>query len=280
MDSATPELFATQEPARTLEVKAQLGEMIKPTELIDIIGIGELTLSARKLYNILLEYAFGEDLGKEGHEWMIPLAELRRKHKGNERIEDDIIALMRTVVVVKLKDGGTRRVQLLGGNDLGEGARQRGLLTYCFDPKLVELLRDSTIYGRLEKEVLLAFTSKYALSLYEAAARRVNLSHKCIEEFSVEEFRDLLGVELGKLARFANLNHRAIKPAVIEVNGLAPFNLDVQPRKQGNRVIGITMAWWAKTIDEKKTAYAELNRSRVGRSARLNGTVETLSEVP
>ncbi len=65
---------------------------------------------------------------------------------------------------------------------------------------------------------------------------------------------------------------------MVEVNGLAPFNLDVQPRKQGHRVIGITMAWWAKSIEEKKTAYAEIKRSRVGRSARLNGTVEGLAE--
>ena len=56
------------------------------------------------------------------------------------------------------------------------------------------------------------------------------------------------------------------------------FNLDVQQHKKGNRVVGLTMAWWAKSIDEKKTAYAELNRSRVGRSARLNGTVEDLAE--
>lgn len=44
-------------------------------------------------------------------------------------------------------------------------------------------------------EVLRAFTSKYALALYEAVARRVRLKHVFTEPFALDDFRELLGVE-------------------------------------------------------------------------------------
>ena len=91
--------------------------MIKPAELIDITGVSHLSLSARRTYNALIANAFGVDMGTEGHEWTIQLAELRKSHTSNDRIEDDIVALMQTVVTVRLGNGKTRRVQLLGGNE-------------------------------------------------------------------------------------------------------------------------------------------------------------------
>src|SRR3954469_694553 len=127
--------------ARTLDLLPGHGEMIKPAELIDIIGVSHLTLSARRLYNKLVSNAFGPEMAIPGHEWTIPISELRGTHKGNERIADSIIALMQTVVTVRLTNGQTRRVQLLGGNDMWDEERSRGYLTYSFDGRLVELLQ-------------------------------------------------------------------------------------------------------------------------------------------
>ena len=189
------------------------GEMIKPAELIEISGASHLTLSARRLYNQLVAHAFGPKMGIAGQEWTIPIAELRGMHDSNDRLADSIVALMKTVVTVRLANGQTRRVQLLGGNDMHDEGRSRGLLTYSFDRRLVELLGNSTVFGKLELAVMMAFSTKYALALYEAVARRARLRHKFSEEMSLEEFRELLGVPLGKLTTFGNLNEYAIKPA-------------------------------------------------------------------
>jgi hypothetical protein len=43
--------------------------------------------------------------------------------------------------------------------------------------------------------------------------KRGNLKHKHSEEFSLDRFRALLGVEKGKLERFLHLRQRAIDPA-------------------------------------------------------------------
>ncbi|WP_436644532.1 replication initiation protein [Microbaculum sp. FT89] len=254
--------------------------MIKPAELIDITGAAGLTLAARRLYNILLAHAFGKEMGIEGYEWTIPLADLRGTHKGNERIEDSIIALMKTIVMVRLHDGRTRRVALLGGNDMGDPDRRHGALTYSFDKRLVPLLKESTVFGKLELAVLRAFSTKYALALYEAIARRVRLEHIFSEEFSLEDFRELLGVPPGKLTTYGNLNQYAIKPAITEINALAAFNVKVLPRKQGRRVVGVLVGWWHKDLDELKQAYAETQRPHVGRKARITNTVESVVDAP
>ena len=87
---------------RTIERTPHHGEMIKPAELIDISGGAPLSLAARRVYNQLVANAFGVDMAEFGHQWSIPIAELRGAHKGNERISDVIVALMKTVVTVRL----------------------------------------------------------------------------------------------------------------------------------------------------------------------------------
>jgi hypothetical protein len=261
---------------RTLEITPNLGEMVKPAELIEVRGASKLTLADRRLFNILLHKAFGPDLASKHRRFEIPLSELRETHDSNDRLVRSIEALMTTVVTIQRADGSTDRVQLLGWNNLSDPRRKRGTLKYSIPPELAELLQDSTVFAKLELEVLRSFTSKYALSLYERVAKNVRLSHKFMERFSLEEFREVLGVEPGKLKTFGNLNQYAIKPALLEVNALAEFTVTITPEKTGRRVTGVLIGWSIKDIEGRRAAYAELQRSRVGRKARISGTVEDL----
>jgi hypothetical protein len=83
-----------------------------------------------------------------------------------------------------------------------------------------------------------AFTSKYALALYELITTRINLKHVWQEEFTVDDFRALLGVPDGKLERIPNLLQRVIQPAVLEVNGLADFGVKIEPVRKGGAMRG------------------------------------------
>ncbi|MDH3771846.1 MAG: replication initiation protein, partial [Nitrospirota bacterium] len=276
MDNASPP--KANSSLKTLEVRPDPGEMIKPAELIDVSGVDHLTLAARRLYNALIANAFGPEMARQGYEWIISLSDLRGTHKGNERLSDSILALMKTVVTVRLANGTTRRVQLLGGNDMHDEDRKRGVLTYSFDPRLVALLKNSSVFGKLEIAVMMAFSTKYALALYEALARRARLKYKFSEEFSLDEFRDLLGVAEDKLATFGNLNQYAIKPAVNEINALATFGVKVTPVKTGRKVTGVHVGWWQKDITELKASFAELQRHKSGRQARIEGKVEKITD--
>jgi hypothetical protein len=261
---------------RTLDIVPNMGEMVKPVELIEVKGGSRLTLADRRLFNILLRTAFGAGLGEKHRRFEIEVADLREPHGGNDRLIQSIEALMKTVVTVGHPDGSTDRVQLLGWNNLSHSKRRRGVLKYSIAPELAALLMNSTVFAKLEIEVLRAFTSKYALALYEAVARRVRLKHICTERFSLDGFRELLGVEDDKLTTFGHLNLYAIKPALAEVNALSDFNVTVLPEKTGRRVTGFLIGWGAKDIQGRKAAYAELQRPRVGRKARIDGAVEEM----
>lgn len=263
------------ENKQTVSIKPRPGEMIKPAELIDIEGAGALSLFASKIYNRLIQNAFGPEMVSEGYTFQIRLAELRGLHKGNERIRDDLKALQRTIVTARLSNGRTRQVQLLGGIDIDDSDRQNGILEYSFDPKLADLLRTSSVFAKLELRVIYQFTSKYALALYEAVSRRIRMD-SCVEEFDIDKLRELLRVPENKLPRFAQLNQWAMQPALLEVNGLADFQVHMRPRKRGRTIVSVILSWNWKDEAGQQAAWAEGQRHRTGRKARLKGTAEEI----
>lgn len=258
---------------RTLEAKANPGEMLKPSELIDVKGATSLSLHDRRVYNLLLDNAFGPDLGIEGQRFEIALADLRDSHDSNDRLVQSIEALMKTIVTIQKPDGSQDRIQLLGWNNLSDPKRRHGTLKYAIPPELAVLLRDSSVFAKLQLQVMRHFTSKYALALYEAISRRIRMQ-KMMETLDLGDFREMLGVEPGKLEGFGNLNKFAITPALLEINALAEFTVTVVPQKLGKRVAGVILGWGMKDIEGRKAAWAELQRSRVGRKARIAGKVE------
>ncbi|WP_043358366.1 replication initiation protein [Belnapia sp. F-4-1] len=265
----------------TLDIRPREREAIKPAELIQVSGHHELTLNARRAITILWHEAHRQGV-EEGKDYRIEIDDLKPDgHKGYEMVEEAIEALMRTILTLRLPDGRTRRVQFLGGNDLDDPDRPAGTLTYSFDKRLVSVLRDSTIWGKIAVPILMAFTSKYAISLYENLAQLSNLTIKTLHEYSLEEFRDLLGVPPGRYKTFGELNKHVIKPTIDEVNALAPFELSVLPVKQGKRVASIKVGWRQKSSEALQEAHLEMQRSKIGRRARVAGTVEhVLDPVP
>jgi hypothetical protein len=271
-----------QEKARvaTLDIKPRSREAIKPVELIQVTGHHELTLNARRAITVLWYNAHMQGV-TEGQDYTIEIDDLKSAgHKGYGVVEEAIESLMRTILTLRLPDGKTRRVQFLGGNDLDDPDRPAGVLTYSFDKRLIEVLRDSTIWGKIALPVLMAFTSKYAVSLYENLAQFSNLSMKTHQDYTLDEFRALLGVPPGRYRTFGELNKHVVKPAVDEVNALAPFGVSILPIKQGKKVVQIKVGWWTKDSDALREAWNETQRSKVGRRARINGTAEHIAPLP
>lgn len=273
--SEPPPIRNSSSPRHTIEVRPNPGEIIKAAELIDITGANELSLSARRLYNLLIDFAHGPEMAKEGQIWTVPLSELRGTHKGNERIQDSVLSLMRTVVTVHHVDGtATENVHLLGWNKTDT---KKGTFSFKLSAELAALMQDSTIFGKLEIRTMTAFTTKYALALYEAIARRVRLDYVFHEDFTLDRFRNLLGVPDGKLTTFGNLNSRAIRPAVKEINALSAYSVKIIPQKKSRQVIGVRIGWWHKEPHEMAAVMTELSRHSAGRKARMNNTVETVT---
>jgi plasmid replication initiation protein len=261
-------------PLRTIYVKPYQGEMIKAGEIIEIVGHHSLGLSARRTANLLIHNAHGPDLGVLGKEFEIDVAELRGTHCANDDLEQDIEALMKTIVKVKKPDGSVTRFQLLGGNNLADKDRPRGRFKYRFDPEMIELIRESGQFAKLDLLVLWSMRSKYAMSLYELIAKRFNLTGVNRQRWLVEKFRELIGVPNDKYPRFGELNKHVLKPTVDEINFLVPqFSIKLDFEKRNRKVAFVTLTWWRKSIDEYDRARRELDRPKVGRKARQKGQV-------
>lgn len=258
---------------RTVTVKPRPGEIIKPGELIDVFEMVPLSLSARRTFNLLLLAAW-DSIG-ENKDHSINKADLRGSHDSNDRLDETIRSLMSCIVEVETERNGkpvTRRMQLLGASD--EEHDEHGVLWYAFSPQLRAIIKKSTVYGRLRRDVILAFKSRYALPLYEMIQKRVGLKHKMVETFATVELRKVLGVPAGKYPLFADFWKRCVDPAVTEVNALADFTVTAAPVKIGRQHTGVSFAWCRKDEDELKAAFAELQKHKAGRKARITGTVE------
>lgn len=263
-DSKPPYFVINQKPLS--------GEAKKPAELIQVTGHENLSLAARRSITLLWHNAHAQGI-EENKDYVIEIDQLiGSKHKGYEIVENSIEALMKTLVTVKHADGSTTRVQFLGGNDLAAPDRPAGTFTYTFDKRLIQILRNSTIWGKISFPVLLSLSSKYGISLYENAAQLAGLDHKTSQIYTLEEFRTMLGVEKDRYPSFGNLSQKVIKPAAQEINALADFHISVAPIKTGRKVTHIRLGWWPKDIEEIKTAFKELQQPKVGRKARITGT--------
>ena len=268
-------------PLRTIDIIPRKGEMIKPRELIGLEEMNGWTLYEMRVFDLLLSNAWDKQLEDPSAEFTIKLAELRGLHDSNDRIKPALETLQRSLVRVKLPNGMTRSVQYLGATDMEDEERPLGTLTYDFHKKLVEIVRKSDIYARMEQKVQAAFTSKYAYALYEHVAARIEM-RKQSTELSITALRGWLGVEASKLQKWGNLNDNAIKIAVREVNALSPYHVEITPQKKGRKIDSVVVSWSKKKpySHEEQTAAVEVNRVKTGRRARMNGTVEHITNVP
>jgi len=260
---------------RTIEARPNSETLIKPGELVDLVEVTPLTLVDRRIYNQLLEHAWDSIDKPVMH--VIAKSALRGSHNSNDRIGESLERLMAAIVRVAVKRDGEpaiERVQLLGGNV--ETLRRDGLLEYEIPPGLRRIIKNSTVFARLQREVMFALTSKYALTLYEMVQKRGNLRWRDSERFTLSELRGILGVPKGKLTTWSNLRLRAIDPAVKEVNHLSDYVVELTPIKTGRSVTHVMLRWRKKDSEGQGVVERELSFSKEGRKTRRTGKVEAV----
>jgi hypothetical protein len=264
---------------RALDARPTENSIIKPGELVDVIEMTPLTLADRRIYNLLIAHAW--DRIDQPVEHVIAKRDLRGSHSVNDRVGESIERLMAAIVKVRVVRGGKaeiERVQLLGGNV--EQENPDGMVRYEFPAKLRRIIKESTIFARLHKEVMFALSSKYALALYEMVQKRGNLTMRFSEKFQLIEIRELLGIPKGKLPLWGNLYQRALEPAAREVSALSDFMVEIGPIKDGRKVTGCQLTWHRKDPEGLGLVARELKYSRVGRRARIEGRVGAVDLAP
>jgi len=234
---------------KTLEQRQTEAHIVKPAELIDFKEVsGGLTLADRRVYNLLLANAW--DTIKEPVLHVIRLHELRSSNQDNNRPRDSLQRLMKIVVSFDVEEEGIKRTvltQLLGPCKLDHNPQ--GLAYYTFPEPIRAALGNSSVFARLRRDLLCQFRSKYALSLYEMAQKRINLAYKTSEDFTIDDIRKKLGVEKGLYSAYQSLNLRVLKPAVSEVNGISDIDCLFEPILEGRKTVGLRLSWRKKDLE-------------------------------
>lgn len=256
---------------------SHVGHIIKPRELVDIVELTPLSRAETILYNQLLANAWNNIRTTAVHK--VLKASLRGSHESNDRLHAAFDKLMGAWAKIRARDPhtgtmATFRVHLLGANK--EEDQDDGYFYYTFPPDLLTVIAQSKAWATIKSHIMYALRSKYSIRLYEMVERRIGLN-KQHEEFTVEEFRAMLGVENGKLDRYADFNKYCLKPALEEVNHLTDFVVEIAAIKRGRAVEKLHMTWLRKSPAELRAAYDEREKSRVGRSARRSGRVDVIA---
>ena len=261
--------------SRALKVRRSASSVIKPGELVDIVELKKLTMNDRRVYNMLIDNAWDTITEDRTHE--ISKQELgHSKHKSYDRIGESIERLMGAMAKVRIKQDGELaflRVQLLGPNT--EQTRKDGMISYTFSKQLRDIIRDSQIFARLQREVMYQLTSKYSLVLYEMIQKRGNQRFIREQAFEVDELRDIL-VQPGRLTSWINFRNKALDPAIREVSAMSDYNVSYDVRKKGRKITHVILKWRRKDEQAADAAQRELDQPKVGRKARIQGNSEQI----
>ena len=262
-------------PHRTILAKPNASSMVKPGELVDVVELQKLTMNDRRIYNLLIDNAWDTITEDKVHE--VSKQDLQRtKHKSYDRVGESIERLMGSLAKVKIIQDGEPaylRVQLLGANT--EQVSSSGVIRYEFPKDLRDIIRESEIFARLQREVMYQLTGKYSLVLYEMIQKRGNQRFINEEIFEIEHLRELL-VEPGRLSSWINFRNKALDPAVKEVSALSDFEVSYSVGKTGKKITHVTLKWRRKDESKSISSQRELDGSRVGRKARINGGAENV----
>lgn len=147
------------------------------------------------------------------------------------------------------------------------------LISWSFGRTFRRMAQESNHWAILDRQAVFHLGSKYSVLLFQHIGSLQHLKHTNSKTFTVAELRAVLGLSEGKVTRFANLKKDILLPAIDEINSdLTRLHLTATYHKIGRTVASVTILWEVKP--DLKKVKAELDRPKVGRKARHDGTAE------
>ncbi|RSV41801.1 replication initiation protein [Sphingomonas sp. ABOLE] len=264
-------------------LKAKGGDQFaKPGNIIEVKFVkGEsLSLTASRLLALMILTAGGDAWEDRPHR--MRKADIRRGHKGNERISDMLEELHRTLFAVDDKSWrgkkATLRFSLISRSreESEEDGGEAGWIEWEFTPDARKLIQASETYAVLNRQAVLGFRSSYALKLYELGALRLH-RRQATWKGDMQALRAALGIPPEVYADFAQLRRKVLEKAKAEIDQLAHFRVEWREIRQGRTVTELEFRFEPKGAPEVIETVDELNRHSSGREARRDGSVETMS---
>lgn len=287
IDEAVEQAAEDASPGRAMRVAAALkakggDEFAKPGNIIEVKFVkGEsLSLTASRLLALMILTAGGDAWEDRPHR--MRKADIRRGHKGNERISDMLEELHRTLFAVDDKSWrgkkATLRFSLISRSreESEEDGGEAGWIEWEFTPDARRLIQASETYAVLNRQAVLGFRSSYALKLYELGALRLH-RRQATWKGDMQALRAALGIPPEVYTDFAQLRRKVLEKAKAEIDQLAHFRVEWREIRQGRTVTELEFRFEPKGAPDVIETVDELDRHSSGRKARRDGTVEAVT---
>jgi hypothetical protein len=260
-------------------------EFAKPGNLVEVRFVKgqSLSLTAARLLALMILTAGGDAWRPVAHK--MRKADIRRGHKGNERISDMLEELHRTLFAVDdLSWRGrkaTKRFPLIQSSreEVEEDGSESGWIEWEFTPDARRLIQESETYAVLNRQAVLGFRSSYALRLYEIGALRIH-RRQPVWRGDMTALRAAFGIAPELYKDFAQLRRKVLERAKAEIDQLAHFTVAWREIRRGRAVVEIEFTFQAKDAPEQLSTVEENERHGAGRRARREGTVERIVADP
>jgi hypothetical protein len=286
---AAQESQADTAPGRAMRVAAALQakggeEFAKPGSIVEIKFVKgqSLSLTASRLLALMILTAGGDAWQDRPHR--MRKADIRRGHKGNERISDMLEELHRTLFAIDDRSWrgkkATLRFSLISSSreeaEDSDGA-DAGWIEWEFTPDARKLIQESESYAVLNRQAVLGFRSSYALKLYEIGSLRLH-RRQSTWKGDMAALRAALGISPDVYKDFAQLRRKVLEKAKAEIDQLAHFRVEWKEIRQGRTVTEIEFRFEPKDAPAQIATVDEIERHSTGRKARREGAVETVAE--
>ena len=264
--------------AEALSLK-ESDEFAKPGNLVEVRFVKgqSLSLTASRLLALMILSAGGDAWRDLPHR--IRKAEIRRGHKGNERIVDMLEELHRTLFAEDDSSWrgrrATKRFPLIqmSKEEVEEDGSETGWIEWEFTPDARRLIQESESYAVLNRQAVLGFRSAYSLKLYEIGAMRIH-RRSPVWKCDVLGLRSALGISPSVYKDFAQLRRKVLHTAKREIDQLAHFTVEWAETKRGRSVAELEFRFVPKDAPKQLRTVDELQKHSAGREARRDSLVE------
>ena len=262
---------AAHQAARTLPND----EVVKARELVEarFARGSSPSAAARKMLALLIQAAAGDAWEPGPHS--VFKRNLRGSHNSNDRLSDAFDELQGTLLRIGTIAPDGRAAALVAPvvayriEHLEEDDKTR--VWWEFSEPARRAMQGSDHYAAMNRAALLAFESRYSVTLYERGALLVG-RRDARWRGTVEELREVLGIPSGRYQPWADIRRFVLDLACAEVNQLADFacgwKVEQGPR---NKVLAVELWFRPKDQTGRMAAARELDETRDGRKARRDG---------
>lgn len=200
---------------------------LKPNELIGAIDQIEVSRTAKHLLNFFLQYAqkeikFNNHSDTEFEVDVHYINGLADIHSHDyERLKKTLITLMQPVV---LRDDPQEFIALTPVTSINIDV-PNGKYKFELQPKLIDLLRQTDYFTKLELTKFNVLDSKYSIILFEYLKRYENAPK--IPILSIDELKQITNTK-NKYPNFTNFEKNVLKVAVNEINEKTQYNISYE----------------------------------------------------